>query len=110
MSSGQIRPSRIGANQQAHMPRELAPAPLALENKLLRQAVQANLVSFPSQVPVFAKQSRSDLQHKIVVLYFVLGWTIDDIETKGLWSQVSSAHRRAVRRSQCLPVGASELP
>jgi len=57
----------------------MAPVPFDLENRILREAVQQNLVSFPSQVPVFDKRSRPDLQHKIVVLYFVLGWTMDDI-------------------------------
>jgi hypothetical protein len=50
-----------------------------LENKVLRQAVQENLVSFPSQVPVFGKQSRPDLQQRLVLLYFVRGWTMDDL-------------------------------
>src|SRR5271165_4309300 len=79
MNSVQIQPSRIGTTKQAHLPPSMAPAPLDLENKVLRQAVQENLVSFPSQVPVFEKRSRPDLQQKIVVLYFVLGWTMDDI-------------------------------
>jgi len=77
MNSVQIQPSRIGTNKQAHLPRSMEP--LDLENKILRQAVQENLVSFPSQVPAFEKRSRPDLQQKIVVLYFVLGWTMDDI-------------------------------
>jgi transposase-like protein len=55
------------------------PVPGDLENRLLRQAVQENLVSFPSQVPVFGKQSRPDLQQRIVLLYLVGGWTMDDI-------------------------------
>ena len=79
MNSVQIQPSRIGTNMPAHLPRGLAPVPCDLENKILRQAVQENLVSFPAQVPVFEKRSRPDLQQKIVVLYFVLGWTMDDI-------------------------------
>jgi hypothetical protein len=54
-------------------------AHIDLENKVLRQAVQENLVSFPSQVPAFGKQSRPDLQQKLVLLYFVCGWTMDDI-------------------------------
>jgi hypothetical protein len=56
-----------------------AHVPGDMENRALRQAVQDNLVSFPSQVPVFARQSRPDLQQKVVVLYFVRGWTMDDI-------------------------------
>jgi hypothetical protein len=50
-----------------------------LENKVLRQAVTENLVSFPSQVPAFGKQSRPDLQPRLVLLYFVCGWSMDDI-------------------------------
>jgi len=50
-----------------------------LENRVLRRAVQENLVSFPSQVPSLGKRSRADLQQRIVVLYFVSGWTMDDI-------------------------------
>jgi hypothetical protein len=40
----------------------------------LREAVRTNRVSFPSQVPIFAKHDRPDLQRKMVQLYFVLGW------------------------------------
>jgi hypothetical protein len=79
MNSVQIQSSRIGTDSQAHLPRGMAPVTLDLENKILRQAVQENLVSFPAQVPVFEKRSRPDLQQKIVVLYFVHGWTMDDI-------------------------------
>jgi hypothetical protein len=50
-----------------------------LETRVLRQAVQENLVSFPAQVPGFGKQSRPDLRQKIVLLYFVFGWKMDDI-------------------------------
>jgi hypothetical protein len=55
------------------------PVPGDLENRVLRRAVQENLVSFPSQVPSLGKRSRADLQQRIVVLYFVSGWTMDDI-------------------------------
>ncbi len=79
MNSLHIQPSRIGNDKQAYSQPGLAHVPLDLDNSVLRQAVQENLVSFPSQVPVFEKHSRPDLQHKIVVLYFVLGWTMDDI-------------------------------
>jgi hypothetical protein len=53
-----------------------------LENRVMQQAVRENLVSFPSQVPVFGKQCRPDLQRKIVLLYFVFGWTMDDIAVR----------------------------
>ena len=54
-------------------------AHIDLENRVLRRAVQENLVSFPSQVPAFGKQSRPVLQQKVVVLYFVRGWKMEDI-------------------------------
>jgi hypothetical protein len=68
----------IGADERAGFSRTV-PAPGDLENRVLRQAVQENLVSFPSQVPGFGKQSRPDLRQKIVLLYFVFGWKMDDI-------------------------------
>jgi hypothetical protein len=45
----------------------------------LREAIRANRVSFPSQVPTFPKHERPDLQRKLVQLYFVLGWNCDTI-------------------------------
>jgi hypothetical protein len=68
--------SRMVAGPQT---RAAALVPAELENRVLRQALLENLISFPSQVPVFEKQSRPDLQQKLVVLYFVRGWTMDDI-------------------------------
>ena len=48
-------------------------ARMSLRN--LRKAIQTNQVSFPSQVPVFACQSRPDIQWRLVELYFVRGWS-----------------------------------
>jgi len=48
-------------------------------NAVLRRAVQENVVSFPSQVPVLSRQSRPDVQCRAVVLYFVHGWTMSEI-------------------------------
>lgn len=48
----------------------------------LRSAIRKNRVSFPSQVPVFSKHDRPDLQRKIVQLYFVLGWSCPDIAVR----------------------------
>jgi hypothetical protein len=79
MNSVQIKPFRIGTNEHRHFPRGVAPLAGDLENRVPRQAVRDNLVSFPSQVPVFGKQSRPDLQQQIVVLHFVRAWTMDDI-------------------------------
>jgi hypothetical protein len=48
----------------------------------LRQAVRNNLVSFPSQVPVFERHDRPDLQRRIVQLYFILGWSCATIAAR----------------------------
>ena len=45
----------------------------------LREAIRANRVSFPSQVPTFPKHARPDLQCKLAQLYFVLGWNYGNI-------------------------------
>jgi len=45
----------------------------------LRAAIRENRVSFPSQVPIFPKHDRPDLQRQMVLLYFVLGWNCDAI-------------------------------
>jgi hypothetical protein len=41
----------------------------------LRAAIQNDEISFPSQVPIFACQSRSDIQWRLVELYFVRNWS-----------------------------------
>jgi hypothetical protein len=41
----------------------------------LREGIRSNRISFPSQVPVFPKHDRADLQRKVVLLYFLLGWS-----------------------------------
>jgi hypothetical protein len=40
----------------------------------LRNAIRANQVSFPSQVPTFTKQHRPEVEWQFVQLYFVRGW------------------------------------
>lgn len=40
----------------------------------LRTAIQANKVSFPAQTPCFSR-SRTDIQWRLVQLYFVRSWT-----------------------------------
>ena len=45
----------------------------------LRREVRLNRMSFPAQVPVFAKHDRPDLQRKLVQLYFVFGWSCERI-------------------------------
>lgn len=36
-------------------------------------------VSFPSQVPAFARQCRRDVQWRVVALYFVQGWSCEQL-------------------------------
>ena len=45
----------------------------------LRAAIQSHEISFPSQVPVFACQSRSEIQWRLVELYFVRNWSCTDL-------------------------------
>src|SRR5258708_6718227 len=52
------------------------------ENRALRIALCQNLVSFPSQAPTFAKQSRVDIHWKVAVLYFVRGWSMEKIASR----------------------------
>jgi hypothetical protein len=50
-----------------------------LKINTLRKAIRANRISFPAQIPVFRKHDRADLQCKVVLLYFVLGWSCSRI-------------------------------
>jgi hypothetical protein len=50
--------------------------------KDLREAIRANRVSFPSQVPTFVGYDRPDLQRQLAQLYFVLGWSCSDIGSR----------------------------
>jgi Sigma-70, region 4 len=45
----------------------------------LRLAIQNEQISFPAQVPVFTCQSRSDIQWRLVALYFVQNWSCLDL-------------------------------
>jgi hypothetical protein len=42
--------------------------------RLLRKAIHNHSITFPSQVPVFARVHRPDIHWRIVLLYFVRGW------------------------------------
>jgi hypothetical protein len=48
-------------------------------NRVVRAGIRNNLITFPSEVPVFRKTTRPDLQAKIAVLYFVRGWSTTQI-------------------------------
>ncbi len=41
----------------------------------LRRKLRTNQVSFPAQVPTFAKHDRPDVQRKVAQLYFLFGWS-----------------------------------
>jgi hypothetical protein len=45
----------------------------------LRSGIQNQEISFPSQVPVFACQSRAEIQWRMVELYFVRNWSCADL-------------------------------
>jgi hypothetical protein len=79
MNNSELRYFRTVEDKNAHFPRGIAHVPDDIENRMLRQALRQNLVSFPAQVPVFERQSRPDLQQRLVTLYFVRGWTMDEI-------------------------------
>ena len=49
--------------------------PLNPGSSVLRRAVRGNIVSFPSQIPVFLKYPPADVQWRMVLLFFVLGWS-----------------------------------
>jgi hypothetical protein len=69
----------------------------------LRAKVRRNCVSFPSQVPTFAKHDRPDLQRKTVQLYFLFGWSCSRIAQRyGVLRQriqqiLSTWKRRAIQ-------------
>jgi hypothetical protein len=81
-----------------------------LEINSLRKAIRANRVSFPSQVPVFPKHDRADLQRKMVQLYFLLGWSCNRIGARyNLCRQrvqqvLNAWKRRAVQMGYIQPI------
>src|ERR1700722_8810879 len=42
---------------------------------VLRKAIRANRVNFPVPVPIFPSQFRPDIQWRVVLLYFIHGWS-----------------------------------
>lgn len=53
-----------------------------LRNHELQEAVRWNYVSFPAQAPVYKGQSRPDIHWRLAVLYFVHGWSLNDLAKK----------------------------
>ena len=100
-------------NRQPQAPNAQAPGSIAGQlslglnlNKLrldqLQEAIRANLVTFPSQVPVFIKHAPGQQQCHMVLLYFVRGWSCDRIARRygvtrqHIWQIVSEWRRHAV--------------
>ncbi len=48
----------------------------------LRQAIRNREVSFPAQVPSFARQHSANIQWRVVILYFVRGWTCEQLAAR----------------------------
>jgi hypothetical protein len=46
---------------------------------ILRRAIRGNIVTFPSQIPSFPKGSQADMQWRMVLLFFVRGWSVAKI-------------------------------
>jgi hypothetical protein len=43
--------------------------------RIIRSGVRRHELSFPSQVPIFGHLHRTDIQWRVVLLYFVQGWS-----------------------------------
>lgn len=48
----------------------------------VRAAICQGHASFPSQVPVFRNLNRPDIQWRLVLLYFIRGWTVSAIASR----------------------------
>ena len=49
---------------------------------VLRRAVRGNMVSFPSQIVAFLRNPPADMQCRVVLLFFVHGWSSVDIAAR----------------------------
>ena len=49
--------------------------PIYPGSAVLRRAVRRNIVSFPSQIQAFLRRPAADMQCRVVLLFFVRGWT-----------------------------------
>jgi hypothetical protein len=74
-----VRPARTQRYTRRPLPHLTEVHLESLRVDQLREALRMNSVSFPSQVPVFKREDRPDLQHKFAQLYFVLGWSCGKI-------------------------------
>lgn len=68
----------------------------------LRLAIQANRVSFPSQVPLFVKHASPTLQRYVIQLYFLRSWSCARIAKRYgstrfyIWQIINEWKRHAV--------------
>src|ERR1700685_2134181 len=75
----------------------------------LQEAIRANQVSFPSQIPTFVNHGAGKRQCHVVLLYFVRGWSCEkiakryDCTRQHIWQLVSEWRLRAVALG-CLQV------
>src|ERR1700686_1539785 len=82
----------------------------------LRAAIQANQISFPVPVPIFAYQHRADAQWRIVELYFVHGWSPESLARRYrvTSTRIRQTLRSWVRRAKTLEylqaIPAAEMP
>jgi hypothetical protein len=81
----------------------------------LREAIRANQVTFPSQVPTFTKHDRPELERKLAQLYYVLGWDCTNIGARyGLSPErvgqiLNTWKRRAVRAGYIQQIPPAEV-
>lgn len=45
----------------------------------LRTEMRNHSLSFPARIPAFAREHRRDVQWRVVALYFVRGWSCDEL-------------------------------
>ncbi len=72
-----LRPREAGSNSRV---RNQKIEELAIN--ILRKAIHANLIRFPSQAPIFPTRGASDLQRNVIDLYFGQGWSTAQIATR----------------------------
>jgi hypothetical protein len=82
-----------------------------LRNHQLQEAVRLNLVSFPSQAPVYRRQPRADIQWRLAVLYFVRGWSLADVANRYRMSRERAGQIIKAWRILCVEGGyIQEIP
>ena len=64
-------------NSEAHLKTPVLPGSGAL-----RRALRGNLVSFPARIPILLKEPPADMQWRLVLLFYVRGWSWADIAVR----------------------------